>query len=43
VTVTPHNAAMSSPDAIGHQVAQQIAAFERGEPLQNIVDPQRQY
>ncbi|MET0607080.1 MAG: glyoxylate/hydroxypyruvate reductase A [Beijerinckiaceae bacterium] len=43
VTVTPHNAAMSSPDAIGLQVADQIAAYERGEALQNVVDPQRQY
>ncbi|WP_342359809.1 glyoxylate/hydroxypyruvate reductase A [Terrarubrum flagellatum] len=43
VTVTPHNAAMSHPDAVGLQVAEQIAAFERGEPLKNIVDPRQQY
>lgn len=43
VTVTPHNAAMSNPDTIGQQIADQIAAFERGEPLANQVDPARQY
>ncbi len=43
VTVTPHNAAMSSPETIGRQVAEQIAAFENGEPLKNIVDSARKY
>lgn len=43
VTITPHNAAMSHPDAIGKQVADQIIDFENGEPLRNIVDPQRKY
>lgn len=43
VTVTPHNAAMSDPDSIGQQIAKQIAALERGEPLANRVDPARQY
>lgn len=43
VTVTPHNAAMSEPDAVAAYVAQQIEAFERGEALQNVVDPNRQY
>lgn len=43
VTVTPHNAAMSEPDAVAAYVAQQIEAFERGEALQNVVDPKRQY
>lgn len=38
VTVTPHNAAMSAPDAIGAQIADQIRRYEQGEPLVNIVD-----
>lgn len=43
VTVTPHNAAMSEPDAIGRLVAEQIHAYERGEPLRNVVDRQLGY
>lgn len=43
VTVTPHNAAMSNPDTIGQQIADQIKAFEQGRPLANRVDPARQY
>lgn len=43
LTVTPHNAAMSEPDAIGRLVAEQIRAFERGEPLGNVVDRQLGY
>lgn len=38
VTVTPHNSAMSDPDTIGAQVAEQIRRFEAGEPLMNVVD-----
>lgn len=38
VTLSPHNAADTDPDAISLYVAEQIAAFERGEPLQNVVD-----
>jgi glyoxylate/hydroxypyruvate reductase A len=38
VTITPHNAAMSEPDAISGRIADQIRRFERGEPLQNVVD-----
>lgn len=38
VTVTPHNAAMSAPDAIGAQIADQIRRYEGGEPLRNVVD-----
>jgi len=38
VTVTPHNAADTDPDAISLYVAAQIARHERGEPLQNVVD-----
>ena len=38
VTLSPHNAADTDPDAISVYVADQIAAFERGEPLVNVVD-----
>jgi glyoxylate/hydroxypyruvate reductase A len=38
VTLSPHNAADTDPDAISAYVAEQIAAFERGEPLINLVD-----
>jgi glyoxylate/hydroxypyruvate reductase A len=43
VTLTPHNAAMSNPDSIAEQIAGQVRAFERGERLQNVVDPQAGY
>ena len=43
VTVTPHNAAMSNPDSIAEQIAEQVGAFERGEKLKNVVDPRLQY
>jgi len=38
VTLSPHNAADTDPDAISVYVADQIAAFERGEALDNVVD-----
>jgi hypothetical protein len=38
VVLTPHNAADTDPDAISVYVAEQIAAFERGETLMNVVD-----
>jgi len=38
VTLSPHNAADTDPDAISVYVAEQIAAFERGERLVNVVD-----
>ena len=38
VTLTPHNASMSAPDAVGAQIADQIRRFEAGEPLRNLVD-----
>jgi glyoxylate/hydroxypyruvate reductase A len=38
VTISPHNAADTDPDAISVYVAAQIARHERGEPLQNLVD-----
>ena len=43
LVVTPHNAADTDPDAIAAYVAAQIARFEAGEPLQNVVDPARGY
>jgi len=38
VTVSPHNAADTDPDAISVYVAEQMARHERGEALQNVVD-----
>jgi glyoxylate/hydroxypyruvate reductase A len=43
VTVTPHNSAMSHPDAIAGEIARQIRAFEAGHPLRNVVDRERGY
>ena len=43
VTVTPHNSAMSEPEAIATAVATQIGRLEAGEPLLNVVDPTRGY
>ncbi len=43
VYVSPHNAAISEPAAIVAGIAQQIVAFERGEPLRNAVDRERGY
>ena len=41
VYVSPHNAAVSTPEAIAAFVARQIEAHERGEPLTNLVDRRR--
>jgi glyoxylate/hydroxypyruvate reductase A len=38
VTLSPHNAADTDPDAISVYVVEQIARFERGEKLENVVD-----
>ncbi|MDQ0317375.1 2-hydroxyacid dehydrogenase [Amorphus orientalis] len=38
VIVTPHVAAVSDPTAICRNILGQIDAYERGEPLQNVVD-----
>ena len=43
VYVSPHNAAISSPDAIVAAIGRQIAAYERGEPLSGVVDRKRGY
>jgi glyoxylate/hydroxypyruvate reductase A len=43
VTVTPHNAGDISPRVFAPQVIAQIERFERGEPLDNVVDRTRGY
>ena len=43
VVLTPHNAADTDPDEISKYVARQIASFEAGRPLDNLVDPARGY
>jgi glyoxylate/hydroxypyruvate reductase len=43
VTVTPHNSAVSEPASVARYIADQIKAFERGEPLRNVVDRARRY
>ena len=43
ITVTPHVAAISDPRAAAQSVIDGIAAVERGEPLQNVVDFERGY
>jgi glyoxylate/hydroxypyruvate reductase len=43
VFISPHNAAISEPDAVARYVAAQILAFERGEPLRNLVERARGY
>jgi len=43
VVLTPHNAADTDPDAISKYVAEQIAQFEAGGTLDNVVDHGRGY
>ena len=43
VVLTPHNAADTDPDEISKYVAQQIAQFEAGGALENVVDRRRGY
>lgn len=43
VTITPHNAADSSPAAIADDIAAQILAYEAGKPLKNVVDRVKGY
>jgi len=38
VTITPHNAAASDPQALVANIVQQIARFEAGLPLEHVVD-----
>jgi glyoxylate/hydroxypyruvate reductase A len=41
--ITPHNASISDGRAVCRYVIDQIAAYEKGMPLENVVDPQRGY
>ena len=43
VVVTPHNAAVSNPEALFDYVLEQISRFESGLELENVVDLQRGY
>jgi glyoxylate/hydroxypyruvate reductase A len=43
VYVSPHNAAISTPEATAAFAARQIEACERGEPLAHVVDRRRGY
>jgi glyoxylate/hydroxypyruvate reductase A len=43
VTVTPHNSAVSEPEATARYIAQQIRRHEAGEPFENVVDRMRGY
>lgn len=43
VVLTPHNAADTDPDEISKYVAEQIARFEQGGALDNVVDRKRGY
>ena len=43
VTITPHNAALSDPEAIADLIAGQIRALERGAPLRHVADRGRAY
>ena len=43
VTVTPHNAATSDPEAIAAAIGRHIAGHERSEPWQDVVDPRVGY
>jgi glyoxylate/hydroxypyruvate reductase A len=43
VMITPHSAASSDPARLAPPIVAQIDAFERGEPLENVVDRAAQY
>lgn len=43
VIITPHDSAVSEEKALIRHVEEQIARFERGEPLQHLVDRSRGY
>jgi glyoxylate/hydroxypyruvate reductase A len=43
VTISPHNAATSEPEATARYIAEQIRRHEAGEPFQNVVDRVRGY
>jgi glyoxylate/hydroxypyruvate reductase A len=41
--VTPHNAGITDPRSAAWRIARQIARFEAGEALENVVDRARGY
>ena len=43
VVITPHAAGWSDPNALVGQIVDQIAAFEAGQPLRNVVDRDARY
>jgi glyoxylate/hydroxypyruvate reductase A len=43
VTISPHSAATSEPDATARYIVEQIRRHEAGEPLQGVVDRKRGY
>jgi glyoxylate/hydroxypyruvate reductase A len=43
ITITPHNSAVSEPEATARYIAAQIRRYEAGEPFQNVVDRVRGY
>lgn len=43
VTISPHNAGDTDPDAVSDYVARQIERYEAGEPLQHVVDRDKAY
>jgi glyoxylate/hydroxypyruvate reductase A len=43
ITVTPHIAAISEAPVAARYIVERIRRFERGEPLENVVDPRRGY
>jgi glyoxylate/hydroxypyruvate reductase len=43
VFISPHNAAVSEPNAVARYIAEQILEYERGGPLRNLVDRGRGY
>ena len=43
IVVTPHNAAESTPDSITAYFLRHVERMERGEPLENVVDPAAGY
>ena len=43
IFISPHNAAISAPEAVARYIAGQILAHERGEPLRHVVDRERGY
>ena len=43
VTITPHAAAASMPSSLIRPIVKQMDAFEKGEPLVNLVDRKAGY